>query len=57
MVSDRLGVRLRIFLHFRGGLRLTNHGTVTENHCFLARFSVFMHFRERIAVLEVAVSV
>ena len=52
-----LRVGLRIFLHFRGGLRLTNHDTVMENHCFFARFSVFMHFHERVAVLEVAVSV
>ena len=52
-----LGVRLRIFHHFRDGLRLTNHGTVTINRSFIARFSVFMHFHEQITVLEVAVSV
>ena len=52
-----LGVGLRIFPHFRGGLRLTNHGTVTENRTFFAWFSVFMHFHERITVLEVVVSV
>ena len=51
------GVGLRIFPHFRGGLRLTNHGTVTGNPCFFARFSVLMHFHERITVLEEAVSV
>ena len=51
-----LGGGLRIFPHFRGGLRLANHGTVTENHCVFARFSVFMHFHGRITVLEVAVS-
>ena len=52
-----LGVGLRIFPHFRGDLRLTNHGTVTVNRSFFAWFSVFMHFHERITVLEVAVSV
>ena len=52
-----LGVGLRIFPHFHGGLRLTNHSTVTENYYFFARFSVFMHFHERITVLEVTVSV
>ena len=48
---------MRVFPHFRSGLRLTNHGSVTENHCFFARFSVFMHFHERSTVLEVVVSV
>ena len=52
-----LRIGLRIFLHFGGGLWLTNHDMVMENHCFFARFSVFMHFHEGIAVLEVAVSV
>ena len=52
-----LGVGSRIYPHFRGGLRLTNHGTMTENRSFFARFSVFMHFHKRITVLEVAVSV
>ena len=39
-----LGVGLRIFPHFRGGLRLTNHGTVTVNRSFFARFSVLCIF-------------
>ena len=52
-----MGVGLRKFPYFRGGLRLTNHGSVTENHCFFARFSVFMHFHQRITVLEVGVLV
>ena len=52
-----LGVGLRIFSYFRGDLRLTNDGSVTENFAFSLGFRFFMHFHKRITVLEVAVSV
>ena len=52
-----LGVGLRIFSYFRGGLRLTNDGSVTENFAFSLGFRYFMHFHKRITVLKVAVSV